>query len=495
MKKIRALLLATTALTFLSGSAAYAADNTSDAIKALQEQVTALQKQLTAMQAKENAKTEVVAPAAAAPAPAAVATTESSAGKKEILPGVTLKFGGYLTADGVYRSHNQGTGSSSSLNTGIPYDNAAGANQDEFHLTSNATRLSVLAEGNVDKDMKIAGYLEGDFMGGSTSTVASVESNSYTPRLRHAYATVDRNDWGVHFLAGQTWSLASLYKNGLTPRTEVGPIGIDSVGAPGYVYTRAPQVRIVKDFADNKAHFGLSLEDPEINLSGLRCTNTATGTCATFPFTTTSSGAGGLAGNQSADYAPDVIAKVAYDTGFGHFEAFGLSRFFQSTYATTGNFDNQYAVGLGGGVGAYIPVIAKKLDLQANFLGGRGIGRYSAAQMPDMAFTTAGDIKPITQMVGLLGVIGHPTPTWDIYTYVGAEKAMRVDSSNTLYGYGSSSLDNSPCYTQNNSSCFAQTEMVWSITPGFWNTVYKGDYGSLKLGPNTCSHVRMRLAG
>ncbi len=478
-KHLRATLLASTALGFLFVAPAHAADSTAEAVKALQAQVNALQKQLTEIQAKAK---EAPAPVAAASTPAPAAASEP--GKKEILPGVTVKLGGYATVDGVYRDHNQGAGSSSSLNSGIPYENAVNGNTDEFHFTSNATRVSLLAEGKVDKDSAVSAYFETDFMGGSSGTTTSVQTNSYTPRLRHAYGVYDRNDWGLHVLGGQSWSLAAMFKSGLTPRTEAGPITIDSVGTPGYVYTRAPQIRIVKDFADNKAHFGLSFEDPELNTAGLRCTSQAAGTCAAPNFknvSISSTGSGGLAGNQSLDYAPDVIAKMAYDTSVGHFEVFGMSRFFKDSVNTGAAYENNYAVGLGGGVAAFIPVIPKKLEVQANFLGGRGIGRYSAGQMPDIAFTSTGDIKPVEQMVAQVGVIGHPTPTWDLYLYAGAEKQMRQNSTHVSYGLGSTTLDNSGCYYQTG-TCNAQTESIWTITPGFWNTVYKGDYGNLKIG-------------
>ena len=34
------------------------------------------------------------------------------------------------------------------------------------------------------------------------------------------------------------------------------------------------------------------------------------------------------AGSFTADTIPDVIAKVAFDPGWGHYEAFGIARFF-----------------------------------------------------------------------------------------------------------------------------------------------------------------------
>lgn len=476
MKNIRSILLATTALGFLFVAPAHAADTTTDAIKTLQEQVNALQKQLTEMQAK-----------AAAPAAAPAATAE--AGKKEVLPGVNVKLGGYLAMEGLYRDHNQTTDMSSSF-AGVPYENGRGANQDEFRMSARQTRLSLLAEGKVDEKMKLLGYVESDFMG-SANTSNSVQSNSYTPRLRQAFGQVDKNDWGMHFVAGQTWSLVSLSKGGMMPRNEAGPIMVDSTGTPGYVYTRNAQVRFVKDFADKKAQFGVSVEGPQANVAGLPCTaNSTSGTCTAFKSNYILRNTGVSALNTdtsySMDYAPDVIAKVGYDMGMGRVEAFGLSRFFRNTVAFDNTYRDNYAVGVGGGIGTFLNVIPKKLEVQANFLAGKGVGRYSSAQMPDFAVTPSGDIKPVMMYSAMVGAIAHPTPTWDLYAYAGVETALRQEYNNTAYGYGSALANLNNCYRQQGIStantCNAMTQTVWQVAPGFWNTVYKGDYGNIKWG-------------
>jgi hypothetical protein len=471
-KHLKKALLASTALGFFAVVPAHAADSTADAIKALQAQVDALQKQLVDLQTKEKARAE--APASAAPAPASTA----EAGKKEILPGVTVKLGGYVAMEGIYRDHNQTADTSSSISSGIPYENARGSNQDEFRFSARSTRLSLLASGKVDDAMSLAAYFETDFMG-AANTSNSLQTNSYTPRLRHAFASVDRNDWGLHFAAGQTWSMVSLSKSGMMPLKEAGYIGIDSTGTPGFVYTRSPQVRVVKDFANAKGQIGLSLETPQANVSGL-----PTGYDANYILRNAGSGGLNNDGTQySMDYAPDVVAKVGYDTSVGRIEAFGLTRFFRDTVQSTNSYYDNYAMGLGGGVGAYVNVIPKKLEVQANFLGGKGVGRYSAGLMPDFALTPSGDIKPVTMLAGMFGIVGHPTPKWDLYVYAGAEKVMRQEYHNTAYGLGSALTDMTGCYQQGSGqTCNPQTEMVWQITPGFWTTVYKGDFGNIKLG-------------
>jgi hypothetical protein len=75
-------------------------------------------------------------------------------------------------------------------------------------------------EGDIDPFQKLSGYYETDFLGvGNTSNYN--QSNSWAPRLRHAYFTYDNNvPFGFHFLAGQTWSLATANQVGITPRKE-----------------------------------------------------------------------------------------------------------------------------------------------------------------------------------------------------------------------------------------------------------------------------------
>ncbi|HBM90766.1 MAG TPA: hypothetical protein DD400_02670, partial [Rhodospirillaceae bacterium] len=328
-----------------------------------------------------------------------------------------------------------------------------------------------LAEGKPTDDTNLDAYLEVDFQGSATTSTGT-KTNSYVPRLRHAYMTMESEEWGGYILVGQAYSLATSYKSGLAPRKESGLKVIDASTVPGYVYTRSPSLRVVKSFADNRAHLGLSFEGAYTYTGGI---TTPTGV------TISNAGAGSMANNNySLEYAPDVIAKFAYDSDYGHYEVFGLTRFFRDIVGTS-NFHKNYAMGLGAGASAYVSLVPKKLELVANVIGGRGVGRYASASMPDVAFTPSGDIKPITQLVGSVGLVGHPSPAWDIYLYAGAEKVMRQDYSDTTYGYGSSLIDNSGCYTQGG-TCSAQTEMVYQLTPGFWAQFYKGNMGTMKFG-------------
>lgn len=466
---LRSVLLASTALGFLLSGSAQAADATAETLAALQAQISALQKQIADLQAKETsrAKTE------ATQKTEKPAATTAQSGGKEILPGVSVKLGGYLAAEAAYRDKNAETDMGSNP-TGIPFKNELDSHTDEYRGSARSTRLSLLAEGSPNADTNLAAFVEVDFMG-SDVTSNSRKTNSYSPRLRHAYMTYDRTDWGFYVLGGQAYSLTTLFKSGLTPRKEVGVATIDASGPPGYVYTRGPMLRLVKEFGNKKWNFGLAFEEPEVNFGEANV--------PTSLITAYNTGVGQLANaTYSTDYAPDIVAKLAYDSDYGHYEVFGLTRFFRDVVNSTGH--NNYKMGFGGGVGAYVPVLPGKLDLAANFIAGKGIGRYSSASLADIAFTPTGEIKPLTQMAALVGLIGHPTPTWDIYFYAGAEKVMREAQSGggKTYGYGNFTADNSGCYDLTGGTCQAQTEMVWQLSPGVWKTVYKGDYGNMKVG-------------
>ena len=402
------------------------------------------------------------------------------------------------------------------FNASIPFDNSVNAHQTEFRESARQSRISLLLGGDYDKNTKLNSYLEMDFLAAGSSSNAN-QASSYSPRLRLGYATVDKTDWGFHFLGGQAWSMLTTNKVGINPRTENVPLTVDASYIPGFNWTRNSQIRFVQDFADQKVWAGLSLESPQYNPGGITAAgatvNPLTGQQTTNTVAAVNAGGGSLTGtNYSTDVAPDIIGKVAFDPGWGHYEMFGITRFFHSAInnLTNTNVSNHVVESLGGGAAAILPVIPKKLDIQMNFMGGSGIGRYSSAQLADAAFSTSGAMVPLTEYTALLGIIGHPTPNWDVYTYLGGEfidrynqniatnvgnagAQLTAQQNQFLYGYGSSNLMNSGCSTIGatqtaggpaNASlfCQAQTQAVWQITPGFWAKLYDGNAGTLKTG-------------
>lgn len=423
---------------------------------------------------------------------------------KEILPGVSATFGGYIESASAYRSKFEGQDVNSNFNTSIPFENNANAHQTEFRESARQSRISLLLKGDYDENTRLASYLEMDFLGAGSSSNSN-QGNGYVPRLRLGYATIDKSNWGFHFLGGQAWSMLTTNKTGITARTEIIPLTGDGGFVPGFNYTRSPQLRFVGDFFDHKVWAGLSLESPQWNNGGgsVGVPATVLNGAANVTASTTPNVGSMNAIALSSDVAPDIIGKLAFDPGWGHYELFGLTRFFHSTVNNPANtsLSNHTVESIAGGAAAVLPVIRSLLDVQLNFTGGSGVGRYSSAQLPDAAFSTSGGMVPLTEYTGLLGVVAHPDPDLDIYTYLGGELVERYNqnSANNTYGYGNVNANLAGCgapivsaaaavatssggVVTNPGGCFAQTHSVWQVAPGFWARLYHGDAGTVKTG-------------
>jgi len=194
------------------------------------------------------------------------------------------------------------------------------------------------------------------------------------------------------------------------------------------------------------------------------------------------------------------VVKATADPGWGHFEAYGLGRAFRSR----ANFSNHTILGGGGGLGAIVPIIPKLVDFQADFLAGNGIGRYGSVGLPDVTVKPTGVLAPIPEIQALVGLVGHPTPSIDLYAYAGVEQAYSTAFTfhgNLPFGYGNLLYNNSGCLheaasvTAAATTCAANTERVWQITGGFWWDVYKGDFGRLRVGGQGSYTERSIFAG
>lgn len=506
------------ALTLAVSPAQAAAKKSHVSLEALQKQIEALQAEIQAMK-QEQAKgavaqvTEISKPikslsvgsksvAAAEPAPAAssspalVPATSSSTGaasgglQSAIMSktGVKLTLGGYVDVTGIYRAKNQSSDLSSNFNSLIPFNNSVNAHQAEFRGSARATRLSLLGEAAPDNDTKLTAYIESDFQG-AAPTATSTVTNSYTPRLRQAFAQYEREDWGLHVSGGQEWSLLTAHKVGMLPMKENAPNVLESSYIPGFNYARGPQIRVVKDFMDKKLWVGVSAESPQAVTSGIctSATSSSTVNCTGYNSTYLVNNAGNPStyasgNNYTTDFAPDVILKVAYDPSWGHVEAFGALRTFHDV--VNSNYHNNAVMAGGGGGSALIPVVAKKLDVQASVMYGYGMGRYTITGLPDFAIQPDGSLQPVEEFTALVGAVARPDPSWDLFVYAGMEQAFRnnIDGQTTnAFGYGNRGVSNSGCYTPGG-SCYAQTERVWQVTPGVWKRLYDGAYGKVQVG-------------
>jgi hypothetical protein len=422
-----------------------------------------------------------------------------------IMDKIKITPGGFVAAETVYRTRNMVNDMGTIWNN-VPYPFSPLYGENEFHGSARQTRLSVLVEANIDAQQKLAGYVETDFLGAGTTSNFN-QTNSWAPRLRHAYLTYDKNDWGVHFLAGQSWSLLTQNQVGITPRKENIPLTIDANYIVGFNFARQWQVRYVQDFGP-MFWLGVSLENPA-TIDGV------TGSTATGSVTSVS--ANGVVANISnigtgflntvavtPDVAPDIIVKAAFDPGWGHYEAFGVARFFTDntfcavaapTGCVVGTTRDKTSFGAGVGGSVLLPVVTKYLDFQASALYGRGVGRYAAGQLPDVTIAPNGSLSPLTGVSALAGLVAHPWDGLDVYGYAGIEQVdarFFTAADGAQFGYGNPSFNNTGCLLVSAGSfaggpaplggCVANTRRLFDVTGGFWQNLFKGDYGRVAFG-------------
>lgn len=513
LAKLRALACAVVGGWLLTtGPAAAQPQADAEKMERLERQVELLQKQLKAVQDEikatkkkaQKAETKAV-PAVNAVAPMPAPTpisfeTKTSYEPKELgtrslpsLAGVRVTLGGYVAAESVLRQRNEVADMGAIFNA-IPYPFSPLYHEHEFHASARGSRLSLLVEGNIDAARHLAGYFEMDWLGvGETSNYT--ESNSWSPRLRQAYLTYDDTDRGFYILAGQAWSLLTPHKVGITPRQENDPLTIDYNQVVGFDFTRNWQVRFVKDF-DKTLWLGVSIEHP----AALTASGNIPGNVNNIlvNFSNVGGGGGFLTGVAvTTDQAPDIILKAVLDPGWGHYEVFGIQRFFtDSTFCssvmptgcTLNAIDRKTSYGTGVGGSVLLPVIPRYVDLQGSIMYGTGIGRYGAGQLPDVTIAADGSLAPITALHVFGGVVVHPREGLDVYAYGGIEQA-RARFFDQL-GYGNPTFDNSGCTITTASSfssgttptCVANNKQLAEVTVGFWQDLYKGRLGRFAFG-------------
>jgi hypothetical protein len=396
--------------------------------------------------------------------------------------GITLTPGGFVESATMLRTRNE-NGDVTSTFANIPFGGSANSHLSEFRGTARQSRIALLGEGKAG-DWKISGYYEADFLG-AAPTANELESSSFNLRQRQLWGQAESSG-GFSLLAGQSWSLLTTSRKGITVRQEFIPSAIDSQYVVGYNWARQWGMRFTKNF-NNGVWAALSLENPETNLNvvnpppgvfGFNGSTNATSPSSQFTLNNTP-GANGI----STDLAPDLVAKLAFEPGFGHYEIKAVGRFFRDRFGTNNNIQGSG----GAGFGAILPA-TKKVDVILEALGGRGIGRYASGVGPDVTLRPSGTILPIRTFQTMVGVEGHPSPKLDLYLYGGDEyygRAAYIDANGKGVGYGSPLNDVSGCTVQSPSptqACQAQTRTLWQVQPGYWYRFYKGPMGTVQLG-------------
>jgi hypothetical protein len=435
--------------------------------------------------------------------------------------GVTLTPGGFLAAETVWRSRALG-GEATPFNS-LTMPGASQSTISEFYGSGRQSRISALVTGQL-KNVKLGGYYETDFLGVGTTSNPN-QTNSYPLRQRQAWAQAAFGG-GWTITGGQQWTLLTETKHGLDNRTEATPMTIDPNYTVGFTFARQYGLRLVKNF-DNKVWFGVSVENPQATLTThgngdnfLLGSAGAGGGLYNAGASASATGTAANLANYSFNPSPDIVAKLAFEPRFGHYEVFGIfSRFRDRVFPCAENFASAACGSLaaasavqafnsstnGGGIGANArwSFAQKHVDFGLHAFTGRGEGRYAASGLPDASIHGDGSIDLI-RTIQALGTLEYHAPKFDIYFNAGVDYAGRswdFDPVTGKYvGYGSPKFSNSGCLTEvaptaatgffpsGLGSCTADTRAVVEGTFGLWFKPYDGskekvNRGRIQWGP------------
>jgi hypothetical protein len=411
--------------------------------------------------------------------------------------GITLTPGGFLEATALIRTRNENADISNSY-TGIPLNGTSNSKLSEFRGSARDSRLSLLVQANAGST-KLSGYYEMDFLG-AAPTANFVQASSFTPRLRQAWVQIEKpSGWTV--TAGQMWSLLTTNRQGIAPRAEFIPNTADGSYVVGFNWVRERSVRVAKDF-HNGIWAGFEVDDPEssysaafvpANIMGLNTSQNASTGVLLLPFLANYSN-----GN-STTLAPDLLAKVVFEPGWGHFEIKAVGRLFRDRIASTATTKGHTNTteGYGFGFGAILPVVKSKVDIVAEGLAGQGIGRYGAAGLPDVTLNpTSGEMRPLREGRIMGGVEYHPSRRLDAYAYGGDEYAGRyamVTPDGKAAGYGSRLVSYAECTNEVAvNSCSGANRNIYEATVGYWYRLYQGEFGRIQYG-NQVAYIHRNL--
>jgi hypothetical protein len=352
------------ALAFLCASGpVLAQDSDAAALEARVAQLEALIEKLTKAEEK-------VAPAAA---PATKSAT------------TTYKFGGYAKFDAMFTDYSDGTPSGNSLMRQfyyapqIPVGDGTSSSDSTSDFQARETRLNFRADTTTAGGSKITAFVEMDFLTHGDGN--EVVSNSYSPRLRHAF--VKYNKWTF----GQTWSTFM--------DVSVLPEALDFVGpAESTTFIRQSMIRYTS------GNLELALENPQTFVSGV------------------------AADDRGLSTVPDLIARYTFKMDGGSYvRVAGLVRSLKIPDMGSGSQADESAYGLSASAKF---VLGNGHDIRAMATIGDGVGRYiGLGLVPD------GYVDNVTGNI----------ETADALAWFVSYRAVWNDKWRSNFMYGTTSID------------------------------------------------------
>ncbi|MBQ4831950.1 porin [Pseudoalteromonas sp. MMG010] len=270
-----------------------------------------------------------------------------------------FNYGGYIKLDSMWSDYSAGApaGSSVSRDFYVPSTTTVGDDNDSdtvFDMHARQSRFNFGTATALDNGKQIKTKIEIDFLASAAGGNERV-SNSYAPRVRHAFVTYD--GW----LFGQTWS--NFQNVAALPET------LDFVGpAEGTVFVRQSQIKYTT------GAWSFSLENPESTI------------------TTT----GGVRVATDDASLPDFTARYTHKADWGHVVVAALAR--QLTYKVGDVDANESSFG----VSASGSVNLGEDNLKFMLTQGKGLGRYVGLNVAHGAVLNNDELDAIDSTSGFV---------------------------------------------------------------------------------------------
>ncbi|MGS0536585.1 DcaP family trimeric outer membrane transporter [Pseudoalteromonas sp. SaAl2] len=292
-----------------------------------------------------------------------------------------VNYGGYVKIDAMWSDYSAGAPAGTNVGRDfyVPSTLTVGTDDDSdavFDMHARQSRFNFGTSTLLDNGKTINSKIEIDFLASAAGGNERV-SNSYAPRIRHAFISYD--GW----LFGQTWS--NFQNVGALPET------LDFVGpAEGTVFVRQAQVKYTT------GAWSFSLENPES--------------------TVTTQGGARVATDDAS--LPDFTARYAMNADWGQFVVTGLAR--QLTYKQNGIDADETSLGLS----ASGMVKLGQDNLKFMLTQGKGLGRYIGLNVAHGAVLNGGELDAIDSTSGFVAYQHNWNNQWRstfLYSFFSAD--------------------------------------------------------------------------
>ena len=314
-------------------------------------------------------------------------------------------YGGYIKLDAMWSDYSAGAPAGSSVGRDfyVPSTLTVGSDDSSdavFDMHARESRFNFGTATLLDNGKTVKTKIELDFLASAPGGNERV-SNSYSPRIRHAFISYD--GW----LFGQTWS--NFQNVGALPEA------LDFVGpAEGTVFVRQSQIKYTT------GAWSFSLENPE---------------------STITTGGGGMAVTDDASL-PDFTARYTHKADWGNFVVAALAR--QLTYKVGGVDADETSFG----VSASGMVKLGEDNLKFMLTQGKGLGRYVGLNVARGAVLNGDDLDAIDSTSGFIAYQHKWNSQWRstfLYSFLSADNdenllAMYGDPTESSQSYSANIL-------------------------------------------------------